>query len=184
MFYYIRQFDWIMVGASLVLALLGIATLFSISQGNPLYSFNVQKQLVFLAVALCGMIVVGLFDYRILKQQRAPLIVFYIVSILLLAGLLFFAPEIKGVRRWYAFSFLTLDPFELARIAVLLVLAKYFASRHIEMYRLLHVVKSGVYVAIPAFLVFLQPDFGGIVLLIGLWVLILMNCTTNRIPTS
>lgn len=172
--YYLRQFDWIMVGAALSLSFLGLLTLFSIANGNDAYDFNVYKQLVFLAIAVFAMIVVGLFDYRILKQQRAPLIVFYVVSIALLAGLLFFAPSIKGVRRWYTFSFLTLDPFELVRIAVLLILAKYFTLRHIEMYRLLHIIKSGIYVAIPAFLVFLQPDFGGIVLLGGLWILILV----------
>jgi rod shape determining protein RodA len=46
------------------------------------------------------------------------------------------------------------------KLGLIIVLAKYFSRRHIEIANIRHIIVSGVYAAIPFILVVLQPDFG------------------------
>jgi rod shape determining protein RodA len=46
--------------------------------------------------------------------------------------------------------------------------------RHIEMYRMRHIFLSGAYVAIPAILIFFQPNFGSVIVLLSIWIGILL----------
>lgn len=52
---------------------------------------------------------------------------------------------------------------------MILILAQYFSLRHIELYRIRHIIASGIYTAIPALLIFFQPDLGSAMVLIFLW---------------
>lgn len=172
--YYLRQFDWFLVGIACLLVLVGIATIFSLSLGDSSYRMFLMRQFAFFLLGLGAMISFGLFDYRIVKRNSVFIIIFYVLLIFFLIGLFFIAPEIKGARRWYVVGSFTFDPFELLKIAMLLLLAKYFSLRHIEMYRIGHIVRSGLYVAIPSSLVFFQPDAGSVLLLVGMWVLFMI----------
>jgi len=93
---------------------------------------------------------------------------------LLLLGLFFFAPDIRGTRGWYRVGFLSLDPIEPTKIILLILLAKYFSMRHVEMYRFRHIVFSGIYVFLPAILVFAKPDLGGVMVLLFVWLGVLL----------
>jgi rod shape determining protein RodA len=88
--------------------------------------------------------------------------------------LFFFAPEIRGTKSWYKIGPVSIDPTEFTKIVLLLILAKYFSMRHVEMYRIVHILISGLYVLIPSVLIFLQPDLGSVLVLISLWVGVLI----------
>jgi rod shape determining protein RodA len=92
----------------------------------------------------------------------------------MLVGLFWLAPEIRGIKSWYKFGPLSIDPIEFTKIVLIILLAKYFSMRHIEMYKVRHIILSGFYVFLPAFLIFLQPDLGSVLILITLWVGILI----------
>ena len=64
----------------------------------------------------------------------------------MLAGLHFFAPVIKGTRGWYRAGILSFDPIEPTKIVLVVLLAKYFSMRHVEMYRFKNIIFSGLYV--------------------------------------
>jgi rod shape determining protein RodA len=53
-------------------------------------------------------------------------------------------------------------------------LAKYFSKRHVELYRIRHIVLSGVYAFIPSVLIFMQPEFGSVLIIIAIWIGILL----------
>lgn len=89
---------------------------------------------------------------------------------MLLAGLYFFAPVIRGTRGWYKFWILSLDPIEPTKIVMVILLAKYFSMRHVEMYKFRHIIFSGLYVFFPAILIFLKPDLGGTMVLLMMWI--------------
>jgi rod shape determining protein RodA len=91
-----------------------------------------------------------------------------------LLGLFFFAPQIKGVKSWYRLGPFSLDPIELTKIILVILLAKYFSMRHIEMYRVIHIIISGLYVFFPVVLIFFQPDLGSVLVLISLWLGVLI----------
>ena len=119
------------------------------------------------------MFLFSFFDWRYLREDPYLILIIYFISLLSLAGLFFFAPEIRGVKSWYKAGPLSLDPIEFVKIIMVVILAKYFSSRHIEMYRIRHILLSGFYVLLPAVLIFFQPNLGSVLILLCLWLGIL-----------
>ena len=115
------------------------------------------------------MIGISFFDYRILKNYQAPTLFLYGVSTLLLLGILIFGVSVRGAESWYRIGFISIEPVEFVKVALIILFAKYFSMRHIEMYRMRHIIASGMYMFIPAFLVFLQPDIGSALILFCIW---------------
>ncbi|MCK4453846.1 rod shape-determining protein RodA [Candidatus Parcubacteria bacterium] len=170
---HLRKLDWILIISVILLVFIGLLSLYSSSLGRDSF-LNFQKQIIFFAVGLFLMFFFAFFDYRIIKNSPYLILIFYSFCCLALLGLFFFAPEIRGSRGWYRLGGISLDPIEFTKIALIVLLAKYFSMRHIEMYRLKHILVSSVYVLIPASLIFFQPDMGSIFILISLWLGVLI----------
>ncbi len=60
------------------------------------------------------------------------------------------------------------------KLAIILVLAKYFSLRHIEVSRIRHLIISGLYVFFPLVLLLLQPELGYILIISLVWLVIIM----------
>src|SRR3989344_3348421 len=170
---HIKKLDWILVGSAALLAIFGLAGIYSASQASGDF-LNFQKQLAFFMAGFLLMIAVSFFDYRILKNNSYLILAIYFICLAFIAGLYFFAPIIRGTRGWYKIGLLTLDPNEPIKIILIVLLAKYFSMRHVEMYKFRHIILSGVYVLLPAILIFLKPDLGGVTVLLFMWIGILM----------
>ena len=115
------------------------------------------------------MLGLSFFDWRALRDNPYLILILYFFCLAALAGLFFFAPEIRGVQRWYKVGPLTLDPIEFTKLVLIILLAKYFSSRHVEMYQIRHILISAFYFLIPAGLVFFQPDLSQVIILVLLW---------------
>jgi len=165
---YLKNLDWILIVSVLLLVSMGLLSLYSSSIGKGDFS-NFQKQLVFAAVGIFLMFLFSFFDYRIFKNDARLISIFYVLSLLALAGLFFFAPEIRGVKSWYKVGSISLDPSEFIKLVLLIFLAKYFSLRHVELYKIYHVLLSGFYVFLPAVLIALQPNLGSALILVSLW---------------
>ena len=170
---HLGKFDWIIVGSAMLLTGLGLVSIYSSSLRDGDFS-NFIKQLVFLGVGLVFMIGVSLFDFRLIRNDPYFILFLYAVGIIAIAGLFVFAPEIRGVRGWYKIGGFSIDPLEYMKIIMLILMAKYFSMRHIEMYRIQHILLSGIYFAIPMALAYFKPDFGSIILLGILWLVTLL----------
>jgi rod shape determining protein RodA len=164
--------DWILIGVALLMAILGLFSIYSSSKGTDFLNF--EKQIAFLAAGFFLMIALSFLDWRTLREDPYLILFFYLLCIVALTGLFFFASEIRGVKSWYKLGTLSVDPIEYARIVLIILLAKYFSMRHIEMYRIRHILFSGFYVLLPAILIFFQPNLGAVLILIALWVGILL----------
>lgn len=170
---HLKKLDWVLIGAAVLISAFGLAGIYSASLARGDFS-NIQKQLIFFAVGIIFMLAISFFDYRVFRNNPYLILVLYFLCLVGLAGLHFFAPVIRGTRGWYKVGFLTLDPIETMKIMLLLLLAKYFSMRHVEMYKLRHILISGLYVAMPVLLIFLKPDLGGAMVFILMWLGILM----------
>src|SRR3989338_5695512 len=170
---HLKKLDWVLIGATLVVVAFGLAGIWSSGLAKGDFG-NFEKQLVFLAVGLALMFAISFFDYRMLRDNSYLILLLYALCLALLAGLHFFAPVIRGTRGWYQVGFLTLDPIETMKIVLLILLAKYFSMRHVEMYKLRHILISGLYVALPALLIFIKPDLGGTMVFVLMWLGILL----------
>lgn len=170
---HIKKMDWVLIGAALLVCAFGLAGIWSSSLAKSDFG-NFDKQVVFFVIGFAAMMAISLFDYRILRNNPYLILLLYFVCLLGLAGLHFFAPVIRGTRGWYKVGFFTIDPIETMKIVLLILLAKYFSMRHVEMYKLRHILISGLYVALPAFLVFIKPDLGGTMVFLLMWLGMLM----------
>jgi rod shape determining protein RodA len=166
---HIKRLDWTITTTSISLSLLGIVSIYGSSKDN-LYIF--RNQLIFLFLGIILMIILSFIDWRMFKESSGLVFLTYIMGLLFLLGL-FFAPAIRDVRRWYSLGSISFSPGEYIKIILIIVLAKYFSKRHVEMYRFSHIVFSGIYVFLPAAMIFFQPDLGSSLILLFLWVGIL-----------
>lgn len=168
-----QRLDLPLIITTFLLIGIGLLSLYSSSIERADF-FNFQKQAIFAAIALFFMFLVSFMDWRILRNEPYLIPALYIVGCLGLLGLFFFAPEIRAVRGWYKIGPISIDPIEFIKIVLIALLAKYFSMRHIEVYRIRHILFSGLYVLIPSILIFLQPDFGRVLILFALWLAILL----------
>lgn len=170
---HLKKLDWVLVTATILLVGFGLLSIYSSSLGRGDF-LNFKKQIFFFGIGIFLMLAVSFLDWRFLREDPYLILILYFLCLGSLVGLFFFAPEIRGVRSWYKIGQFSIDPIEFTKIVLIILLAKYFSMRHIEMYRIQHILLSGAYVFIPAILTFLQPDLGSILILIALWVGVLI----------
>jgi rod shape determining protein RodA len=172
-FSYCKKLDWIIVICALFLVIFGLLSIYSSSLAKGDF-LNFKKQIIFLIVGFFLMIFLSFFDWRILRENPYLILFLYFFSLLTLAGLFYFAPEIRGTKSWYKLGFISFNPIEFTKIVLIILLAKFFSMRHIEMYRIRHILLSGFYVFLPSIFIFFQPDLGQVLILFFLWLAILI----------
>ena len=168
-----KKLDWWLIFCTVLITAFGLAGIYSSSLAKNDF-LNFEKQIIFFIVGFILMFAISFFDYRILRNNSYLILIIYFLCVILLTGLYFFAPIIRGTRGWYRVGFLTLDPNEPIKIALIILLAKYFSMRHVEMYKFRHIILSGLYVFLPAVLIFMKPDLGGVIVLVLMWLGILV----------
>lgn len=152
----LRRLDGWLVLCTAALALCGLVFIGSATADDALFAGQQTRQALFLA---CGA-GVGLFlvlPHYVHLLRGSWLL--YAGAVLALLGLPFFAPEINGARRWYAFPGFSIQPSEFAKLAVVMALAALlrFKSRARTFDGL---VVPMVVAAVPALLILRQPDLG------------------------
>lgn len=156
--------DWILLGAVVFVALAGLVTMNSFVAGDT----HLEKQAVWLGVALTLFFVVSLFDFRFLRRTGVVVWIFSVCIGLLLA-LFALGSVVKGAQSWFSLGGISFQPSDIAKIALIIVLAKYFTRRHIEIKNIRHIIVSGVYALIVFLLVLVQPDFGSAIIVFLIW---------------
>ncbi len=167
----ISGIDWKLVTAALLLSLIGIMLIFSAEyySNNAAAQSHYVKQVIWLVAALIA------FGVTITLPPRFYDFIaylFYALMIILLVAVLFVGNK-TGSSRWFALGPLHFQPSEFAKLAVLLVLARFFAYSKRPSESLRRLAYSGILVAIPVMLILKQPDMGTslvfLVLLFSLW---------------
>jgi rod shape determining protein RodA len=159
----IRHVDPVLVTAALLLAAIGIALIYSATHQSLEvqkldHGLYMKKQMGFLALAAFIAIVAASFDYRFAKIYAG---LFYVASLVLLV--LVRTPlgtTVKGSQRWFQLFGFQFAPSEFAKLAVIAMLAAFLAELRRSELNLQDVFRATVLAAIPAALVFLQPDLG------------------------
>lgn len=156
--------DWNLFLPALLVSLAGLVTMDSFSADHQFF----LRQSIWICISVILFFVVSSIDWRFLRRTRVlvPLFIGTIVVLLLLFAVGHVA---KGAQSWFRIGFLGLQPSDPAKIVTILILAKYFSRRHIEIANIRHIIVSGVYAFSIFLLVFLQPDFGGAVIIFGVW---------------
>lgn len=160
----LAKIDWWLFLATLPIIAAGLSTMNSLTGEGSLFS----KQLVWLAISFVVFAGASMVDWRFLRRTDV-LVIFYLGICLLLFALYLFASATKGAQSWFKLDLISLQPTDLAKLVLILVLAKYFSRRHVEIRHIRHIIVSGVYALIIFLLVLFQPDFGGAIIIFSIW---------------
>ena len=156
----VSQTDWLLVLTTLLLSLTGIFMIYSAIHSNPVFlksSLHV-KQALWTSIGLFVLLCILFFDYHIFTRWAY---FFYAIVIILLIAVLFSGQVVYGAKRWLVLGPLRLQPSELARLAVILVLARYFGSRGDENpIGFKELIPAFVLAIAPVLLIVRQPDLG------------------------
>lgn len=150
------RLNWGLVLLIAVVAGIGMAMLYSAANGN--WQPWAGKQAIRFGVAVGIMITAALVDIRIWLRLAYPI---YAVVLLLLVGVELRGAIGMGAQRWIDLGFIQLQPSELMKIAMVLVLGRYFHALDLDRIgKPWRLIPPALMVTLPAALVLKQPDLG------------------------
>ncbi|MBU6388817.1 FtsW/RodA/SpoVE family cell cycle protein [Patescibacteria group bacterium] len=158
------SFDWTLLLPALTLSLVGILTMSTFGVGASL----APRQMLWLAVALSIYLVLSTLDMRFLR--RTPVVMaLYVFSFILLGLVLLLVHPVMGARAWFSLGPISFQPADLAKLALIALLAKYLSRRHVEIGDFRHIIVSGAYALTLTLLILVEPDMGNAIIFGTLW---------------
>jgi rod shape determining protein RodA len=151
--------DWLMLFAILLLCGISVAMVYSTTwdptrnAASRLY----VTQIYAIAIGLVALVICLGIDYRTLADNSH---VFYVIVLALLIYTLLFGTAVGGGRRWIALRAFNLQPSEFAKLAVALVLAKFFDESRRGNPTLGDLAIGGAMTIVPFVFIFKEPDLG------------------------
>jgi rod shape determining protein RodA len=156
--------DWLLLLYTFPILGAGLITMRSFGGSNIYF----EKQLIWIVISFIVYVISSNIDARFFKHTTV-LVTLYLLSTGLLLALFILGHVANGAQSWFSFGAFSFQPSDPMKIVVVLMLAKYFQRRHIEIANWKHLLISGLYAFIPMILVFLQPDFGSAVIIAIVW---------------
>lgn len=164
-------FDWLLLLLALALLGLGLlmvgsATASAARAGVPLHSLPIFRQSINAAIALVAFVAASAISYRFWGTWQWLL---YGAMLVTLAALLVAGNIIFGAQSWFELWSFGLQPSELAKIVLIIVLARYFADHEAQVRKGTGIIVS-LLIALPFLaLIFAQPDMGTAAVLAAIW---------------
>ena len=149
----VRPVDRVLFGIAMAIVAVGMVTLFSAADQS---AARLTTQLASLGVALVAMWVVANVPPQTLARTAVPL---YVLAVVLLVAVAMFGVVVNGSRRWLNIGFTRIQPSELMKIALPLMLAWYFQKFEGRI-GWKDFVFASMLIAVPAVLIKRQPDLG------------------------
>lgn len=167
-----RQFDFILFGTTLLLIIFGILMIASATRGaidTELIS-RVPDQILYASVGVILVFMLAAFDYRLLGGLHTWLYLVMIILLLLVSVLGVVGDA--GAQRWINIG-IRIQPSELGKIIIIITLGNFLSQHYREMDSLVTVAKAFIHLAIPAGLVFLQPNLGTTIVFLVIWLVMM-----------
>ena len=161
----LKYFDVPLLITSGLLLLIGLAIQYAVSlSGGTMEIF--YRQLAFSAGGITLFFLFAFYNYhRLAKLNRIA----YVLLILSLIYLLIFGDQIRGTVGWIELGFFNLQPAELAKIIIVVALARWLYLNRGQINSWKNFGLTFLCAAIPASLVFLEPDLGSTVIIMAIW---------------
>lgn len=164
-----RKFDYLLLGLVVLLIGYGIVMIYSATQSTTDLQLLWRTQLIRAGIGIVAMLVLAAIDYRYYKELSRIL---YVIILLMLAALLVYGELTGGTQRWLAGG--AIQPGELAKLVLIIALARFLADHDGEMDKFRYLMVSIFIVAIPAILIFLQPDLGTSIIIGFIWLVMVL----------
>ena len=166
-----KKIDWLLFIFILPILGLGLITMKSfVPMGTEVNIVSLfDKQLIWIFLSLILFFLFSFIDFRFLRRTNV-LVFLFLVFFGFLLFLFIFGSTIRGATSWFSFGSFSFQPVDFMKLILILILAKYFSRRHIEIAHIKHIIISGLYAFIPFILVLLQPDLGSAIIIFLIWI--------------
>jgi rod shape determining protein RodA len=156
--------DWYIVGALIPILVMSLLTMNSFTGTGNL----AERQMIWIAVSFTTFFLFSFLDFRFLRRTSV-IVSLYGAAITALLILFAVGHVSKGAKSWVNLGFFSIQPSDPVKLVMILLLAKYFSRRHIQIAHIRHIIVSAIYTGLVALLVVLQPDFGSAVTICSIW---------------
>ncbi|MBO6213776.1 rod shape determining protein RodA [Algoriella xinjiangensis] len=158
----LQGIDWMVLILGLIIVTFGIMNVYSVNQ-----DLGVKQMIWFgLGMVMILALIIASGNNRNFFEIYSP--VFYIISVLLLVGVLLVGKEINGAKAWYRFGPLSLQPAEFAKIGTALLIANFLNHSNANLKDISFIGKILLIIGIPVALILLQPDLGSVIIFCSL----------------
>lgn len=159
-----KSVDWILFLATLPILGAGLLTMNSFTGDSQFFI----RQFAWIIVSIIIFFSLSFADFRFLRKTWVSMFLF-LFSCFLLSSLFIVGKVSHGAISWFNLGFFSFQPADIIKIVLIVILAKYFSRRHIEIANIRHILVSGIYAFIIFALVFIQPDFGSAMIIFLIW---------------
>jgi len=151
------KFDWFFIGVTIALMTCGVSLVYSATVNEEIVVYDSLwfRQIIYFLSGIA--IAVGLIFVKIdwLKRAAVPS---YVIALVMLVFVLFFAGDVKGAGRWIDLKIIKLQPSEFAKIAYLIIISYWLSKHPVSLFKLKSfAVPLGLFI-VPFALVLKQPD--------------------------
>lgn len=176
---FFKSFDWLTFAVIIVLAIIGIATIYSATRPitAPEHPDFYLKQMVWLSISVAALLIVISFDYVWLYRFSMPL---YGVGFFLLVFVLFVGRTTMGAQRWISLGPLSFQPSEFFRVVFIIAAAAFLSRSGQHIQKDVFLKSLVLFGIIPLALLIKQPDLGTAVLLATILVTLLLSKGVSR----
>lgn len=171
--------DTLLLLSSIMLVVIGLIVLYSLGIKAKAVSnqLDTTRQIIYALIGVLLLLIASRNDYRILKNYTGALYVIMVVILLLVE---FFGATRLGATRWIALGPFQFQPSEVAKLILVIVLAKFYAQNFDYSNQLRILLRSLLYSLPAIFLVLVQPDLGTAIVLTSIWLVMTLATKVKK----
>jgi rod shape determining protein RodA len=159
-----KNLDWALMGGLFFLAAAG---LFSLASYDADFFW---RQLLWYGIAFFVIFFGSGLNWSWLLRWPVLRYGLYWFSVLLLLASNLQSNIVRGTKSWLVIGGIQFEPEEIAKLALVILLAGFFTRRYLAVWRAKYLFISFVYTAIPAAFIAIHPDLGSTVVILSIWV--------------
>jgi len=161
-----RHFDFWLLGAVILANAFGIAMIRSAIAGNETLLPQVNRQILYAGIGLAVIVIVTILDYRYWSSLDRVL---YLVTMLFLVILYISGIARFGSARWFTVGSILIQPAEIAKLAMIIALADYFARSQDAPRDWFWLAKSLLIAVGLMIWILLQPNLSNAIVIMVIW---------------
>ncbi len=167
--------DWVLFLVTIPLLAAGLSTMHSFTDDSTF----AWHQFLWIIASIIAFFTVSSIDVRFLRLRSVSVFLFT-SSVVILSALFLIGKVSHGAANWINFGLFSFQPSDFAKLALIIILAKYFSRRHIAIANIRHIIVSGIYTFIFFVLVILHPDLGSAIIMFLIWLGMVMVSGISR----
>lgn len=168
-----RNFDFLLFGSALFLSIFGVIMIRSAIAGNEILAISVSRQAIFVTSGVALMIIVSIIDYHFWGSISRLM---YIIAVVALAYILIVGTARFGSARWFDTGVILIQPSEIAKILMIIVLADYFARNKGDPNDLRWILRSLLLTFGVVIWILLQPNLSTSIVIFVIWISLVWIC--------